>query len=215
MEQKNRGVIGNIAAQPISFSVAFLVFLFAAIAFLGFVDALPEPSKTAAAEVNTFGFGAKNQVQATVAEDPIRITASKISMDVAVKNPSSTKVAVLDEALLSGAVRYPTSAKLGEKGTVLLFGHSSYLPVIYNQAYKAFKGIQTLEKGDAVSVYSATLEYRYTVETVSVANANEDVIELRKDGKYLTLVTCDTFAKKSDRFVVTAKFVGAYPLTSN
>ena len=130
-------------------------------------------------------------------------------------NPSSTKVAALDEALLKGAVRYPTSAKLGQTGTVLLFGHSSYLPVIYNQAYKAFKGIQNLKKGDVVSVYSGTHEYRYAVESVSIANANEDVIELRKDGKYLTLVTCDTFAKKSDRFVVTAKFVGAYPLTSN
>jgi LPXTG-site transpeptidase (sortase) family protein len=85
--------------------------------------------------------------------------------------------------------------------------------VIHNQAYKAFKGIQNLEKGDMVSVYSATTEYRYSVETVSIANADEDVVELRQNGKYLTLVTCDTFAKKSDRFVVTAKLVGTYKLT--
>lgn len=136
-------------------------------------------------------------------------------MDVTIKNPTQTSVAVLDEALLSGAVRYPTSAKLNEKGTVLLFGHSSYLPVIHNQAYKAFKGIQNLRTGETVSVYSATTEYRYSVEKVTIANADSDVVELRKDGKYLTLVTCDTFAKKSDRFVVTAKFVGAYPLASN
>jgi LPXTG-site transpeptidase (sortase) family protein len=98
---------------------------------------------------------------------------------------------------------------------VLLFGHSSYLPVIHNQAYKAFKGIQNLKDGEIIKVYSATTEYRYAVESVSVADANQDVIELSQTGKYLVLVTCDTFSKKSSRFVVVAKFVGAYPLTSN
>jgi LPXTG-site transpeptidase (sortase) family protein len=89
------------------------------------------------------------------------------------------------------------------------------LPVIVNPAYKAFRGIQTLPKGAIISVYSGTKEYRYSVTNVRVANASEDVVELRSDGKYLTLVTCDSFTSKSSRFVVEAKFVGAYPLVSN
>ncbi|MES2007052.1 MAG: sortase [Patescibacteria group bacterium] len=213
MERQNKGIVGNITAQPFAFAIAFFVFFFIIVMFLGFVDALPEPSQITAQAQTASKPQTSTPVVATTPENPVRIVATKVGMDTKVNNPSETSVEALDESLLSGAVRYPTSAKLGANGTVLLFGHSSYLPVIHNQAYKAFKGIQNLSKGDVITVYSGTTEYRYEVETVSLANANEDVVELRQDGKYLTLVTCDTFAKKSDRFVVTAKLVGTYKLT--
>ena len=145
----------------------------------------------------------------------MRIAASAIGLDINVENPSSTNVDTLDNDLLTGVVRYPTSAKLNQNGTVLIFGHSSYLPIVHNQAYKELDGIQNLKDGDIVSVYSASTEYRYSVTSVKVANADEDVIQLPQDAKYLTLVTCDSFTKKTDRFVVTAKFVGAYQLASN
>jgi len=47
---------------------------------------------------------------------------------------------------------------------------------------------------------------------VRLANATEDVIELPSTGKFLTLVTCDSFGTKSDRFVVTAQFQAAYTI---
>lgn len=214
MERKNQGVIKEIAQHPISFLVAFVIFAALTISFLSFMDVLPEPISQSSAQASHTPV-AQAQVKNTKAENPVRITIEKLGMDVTIKNPESTKVSVLDEALLSGAVRYPTSARLGQDGTVLLFGHSSNLPVIHNQAFKAFKGIQTLTKGEIISVYSDATEYRYSVTNVSVADAEEDVIELAQKGKFLTLVTCDTFTKKSARFVVTAKFVGAYSLTSN
>lgn len=212
MEQKDRGIIGNIAKRPISFAVTFVIFFFVTLSFLSFTDTLPNKVE---ASSNSQTVSAAPVTKTGSAENPIEIKIAKLGLDVHIKNPTSTSVEVLDEALLSGAVRYPTSAKLGVDGTVLLFGHSSNLPVIHNQAFKAFRGIQTLEKGEIISVYSESLEYRYSVTNVRVANADEDVIELRKGGKYLTLVTCDTFSKKSTRFVVEATFVGAYPLTSN
>lgn len=214
MEHQDRGIIGNIAQKPIAFAVAFVAFFLLTVWFLNLADALPEPSNnnTNEAQASTVS---ETTVKTTATELPIRIEAPAIKLNVSIKNPSSTDVDVLDNDLLSGAVRYPTSAKLGVNGTVLLFGHSSYLPVVHNQAYKAFDGIQNLKAGDTVSVYSSTLEYRYSVEKVEVANADEDVIELRQDGQYLTLVTCDSFTKKTDRFIVTAKFIGAYQLASN
>lgn len=214
MEHQDREIIGNIAQKPIAFAVAFVAFFLLTVWFLNLADALPEPSNnnTNEAQASTVS---ETTVKTTATELPIRIEAPAIKLNVSIKNPSSTDVDVLDNDLLSGAVRYPTSAKLGVNGTVLLFGHSSYLPVVHNQAYKAFDGIQNLKAGDTVSVYSSTLEYRYSVEKVEVANADEDVIELRQDGQYLTLVTCDSFTKKTDRFIVTAKFIGAYQLASN
>ena len=170
------------------------------------MDALPEPLAVEVVSQPVSGS------QTGVAEAPVRVTAETIGLDVKIENPTSTDVKVLDDSLLRGAVRYPTSGMLGVDGTVLLFGHSSYLPVVYNQAYKAFNKIQNLKTGETISVFSAHKEYRYKVVGVRLADATEDVIELPSDGKYLTLVTCDSFGRKTSRFVVTADFVGEYAL---
>lgn len=201
----NRGVIGEIAQHRGAFALVFLAIFGLTFAFLASVGATPDPiAQRAAPEHGT------EASPATTAEMPIRVVAEQINLDTTVSNPTSTDVSILDHALLSGAVRYPTSAELGVNGTVLLFGHSSYLPIVHNQAYKTFDGIQDLKTGDIVSVYSGTLEYRYSVVGVKKADATEDVIDLPQEGKHLTLVTCDSFSSKTSRFVVTADFVGAY-----
>lgn len=209
MQPNNKGVIGGIAAHPASFAGAFVLLFTLSFVALAATDALPEPVSTGdevAAEAVP--------VVETDPEAPVRVVASTVALDVTISNPVSTNVHALDNALLKGAVRYPTTALLGEEGTMLVFGHSSRLPVIYNQAYKAFNNIQNLEKGDVVSVYSETAEYRYKVTGVRVADAEEDVVELQTTGKSLVLVTCDNFTSKTSRFVVTAEFVGTYSLAN-
>lgn len=201
------GLLGRLGAFPVTFVLLFAV----TTGFLGAVDALPEPSNSAAKS----GSGRSVTAENTTPEAPVRVVAHSIGLDAAVVNPASTDIEVLDQALKKGAVRYPTSAMLGVSGTVLLFGHSSYLPVVYNQYYKTFNAIQNLKKGEVISVYSGNTEYRYKVAGVRVANATEDVVELPANGKHLALVTCDSFSKKTSRFVVTADFVGAYSLASN
>ena len=112
--------------------------------------------------------------------------------------------------------RYPTSAELGQdNGNVVIFGHSSYLPVVRNQAYKTFDGIQNLKAGDLIIVYSSDEAYTYTVAAVQKESAASDAgIPLAVSGKILTLATCNSFGAKSDRFVVTANFVESHPLGS-
>jgi LPXTG-site transpeptidase (sortase) family protein len=210
MQRNNKGVIGGIMAHQLGFAGAFVLLFALSFTMLAAADALPEPLVTTdSPEV------AVDVVEVANPEMPVRVVADAIGMDVAVSNPSTTNVHALDAALLRGAVRYPTTARLGEEGTVLLFGHSSYLPVVYNKAYKAFNNVQKLEKGDIISVASETAEYRYAVTGVRIADATEDVVELQTTGKYLVLVTCDSFTAKTSRFVVTAEFVGTYSLTSN
>jgi len=148
-------------------------------------------------------------------EEPARIVATDIGLDASIVNPTSKDIAVLDKALLSGAVRYPGTALLGEAGTALLFGHSSYLPLVQNKNYQIFNDVQELEKGNIVSVYSGTREYRYEVVSVEQAKATADRIDLEQNGRFLKLVTCNTFGAKEDRFVVTAKFVGVYETQSS
>ncbi len=192
-----------------SFALTFVALFVLSFVFLAWADMLPEPIDPAG---NSFETPALTPSDTQSADTPIRIVAKPIGLDKTVLNPESTDVALLDEALLSGTVRYPQSGLLGVDGTVLIFGHSSYLPIVHNQNFKAFNGIQKLKVGEIVSVYSAGAEYRYAVTGVRLADAEEDVIELPSVGKHLTLVTCDSFGTKSDRFVVTADFVGAYAL---
>ncbi|HEX5774794.1 MAG TPA: sortase [Candidatus Paceibacterota bacterium] len=154
---------------------------------------------------------AASAINALSVEEPTRVEIPAIDLEVAVVNPKSTEVSVLDAALLKGAVRYPTSAKLGEAGNTVLFGHSSYLPIVHNRAYKAFNAIQELEKGDRITVYGNGHAYVYAVDTVQEADADVDAIPLPAAGHTLTLVTCDSFASKSDRFIVTATLVESYP----
>jgi LPXTG-site transpeptidase (sortase) family protein len=207
--KRNQGAVQEVSQHPVAFAAAFLVFFLIAFGFLNLVGATPDPltDTSAAVPVNEVATAPTNNPEA-----PVRVVAKDINLDVAVVNPTSTSTSVLDDALTHGALRYPTSNELGVNGTVVLFGHSSYLPVVYHQYYKTFDGIQDLKTGAIVSVFSSTTEYRYSVTGVSVEDATSDVINLPQDGQHLTLVTCNSFEDTSKRFVVTADFVGAYQL---
>jgi LPXTG-site transpeptidase (sortase) family protein len=198
--------------RPFSFAITFLALFALTFAFLAMTDSLPDATTGTTPDTSVPTVIAPSTAVASSPEQPVRVVAKDINLDIVVANPATTSVTVLDDALLQGAVRYPTSALLGVDGTVLLFGHSSYLPIVYNQHYKTFNGIQNLKTGETVSVYSGSTEYRYEVTGVRIANAEQDTIELPASGKHLVLVTCDSFATKSTRYVVNADFVGAYSL---
>jgi LPXTG-site transpeptidase (sortase) family protein len=195
-----------------SFLIVFLLLFAITVGFLALVDSLPDTTTPTPAPAPTTVL-TQNGLQ--IAEFPVRVVAKDINLDISVVNPTSTDVDLLDDALTQGAVHYPTSAPLGINGTVLLFGHSSYLPVIIHQYYKTFDGIQDLKDGATVSVYSQDMRYDYSVTSVNTADAAADSIALPNDAEYLTLVTCDSFTQAtSSRYVVTAKFVSSAPLVN-
>lgn len=206
MKKSHKGVIWEILERQGSFSLAFLTVFLLSFLFLAWVDALPEPKSSSVVTTHIPKPTAKPILQQPAA--PTRVVAKSVGVDATVANPTSTDIAALDHVLLTGAARYPTSALLGQEGTVLLFGHSSSLPVVRNPAYKTFNGIQNLKRGEVISVFAGDKEYRYAVVGVRVADANEDVIELTQTGKHLTLVTCNnSFATKTKRYVVTAELI--------
>jgi len=219
-------VIQRIYGRKFSFLSFVLVIFLSSEVFLARADLLPQTPPQAPVSVNTApkvaldvlpqavrSASLKESKKTTVAsrhEIPVRVRIPAIDLSVTVSNPNTTNNSVLDKALLSGAVRYPLSAKLGESGNVIIFGHSSYLPIVYNQAYKTFNGVQKLHKGNIVFVYSATTVYEYSVDSMKKENTTTGAINLSVSGKKLTLATCNVFGKKSDRFVVTAHLVKSY-----
>ena len=143
---------------------------------------------------------------------PERIAISAIGMDLPLQNPATKDIDALTEVLKAGPARYVDSARLGEKGNMLLFGHSSQLPIVRNRMYKAFNNISDLREGDSISVYGGGNEYIYSVKSVREGDAKKDVIDLsREKGARLTLVTCNTFGEKSARWIVEAEFIGSLP----
>ncbi len=199
-----------------SFVALFFLMFFTSVATLASLDLLPNaPSAKTAASVADAALASTapaGTVSAGAVEEPMKIEIKAIGLSATIANPATTDATTLDAWLLKGAVRYPTSAKLGEDGNVVLFGHSSYLPVVGNQAYKTFDGIQKLKTGDTITVSSLGTAYTYQVRSVAKESANDGLIPLSVVGKVLTLATCNSFATKSDRFVVTADFVDSHPL---
>jgi LPXTG-site transpeptidase (sortase) family protein len=143
---------------------------------------------------------------------PERIVIAAIGMDLPIQNPATKDIDALTEVLKAGPARYVDSAKLGQMGNVLVFGHSSQLPIVRNQMYKAFNNISDLREGDSISVYGDGKEYLYSVVSVRAGDAKKDVIDLsREKGARLTLVTCNTFGEKTARWIVEAEFIGSLP----
>lgn len=179
--------------------VFFLVFFLTATA-LFVIDFVPEPKTEASTET-------VQEMRQTDVEVPVSIRIPRIGVDTAINNPGSSNLKVLDDALLSGAVRYPGSAYLGEDATMFLFGHQSALPVVRNQAFKAFNDLQLLEAGDVVSVYSDTTVYEYSVTSVTKVRAEEALIPLTSGEQKLVLSTCNSFGDPGERYVVEAEFI--------
>ncbi len=192
-----------------AFLGVFILVFFLTTGIAAALDVLPDVSTAAVVYSDTTKLSVGPLVTAPVAapELPVKIEIPAIKLSVSVSNPDTTDVELLDNALLKGAVRYPTSAKLGEQGNVIIFGHSSYLPIVNNKNFKAFDGIQNLKQGDQINVSSDGHIYVYAVDTVVKASATDDSIPLTVTGSKLTLATCNSFGQKTDRFVVTATLV--------
>ena len=201
--------VARMYAEKLNF-LALFVLIFAFFLFtLARFDLLPEaPVLNTVVPVALVALAPT--VTSAAVELPMKIEIPTIGLSATVANSDTTDATALDALLLKGAVRYPTSAKLGETGNVVLFGHSSYLPVVGNPAYKTFDGIQKLHAGDLITVYSADAVYTYAVRSVTKESADSAGIPLVVAGRELTLVTCNSFATKTDRFVVVANFVESH-----
>lgn len=148
-----------------------------------------------------------NTITQTSFEKPLRVVVPKVGIDTIVSTPTSANIPVLDQALLKGAVHYPLSGQLGEQAHVFIFGHSTTIKVVRNQAYKAFNKLKDVEVGDEVRVDGDRQSHIYRVTSVQLAKDSEARVNLGDKRRMLTLVTCNTFGAKEERVIVEAEFL--------
>jgi LPXTG-site transpeptidase (sortase) family protein len=146
---------------------------------------------------------------------PRTIIIDALNRTVPVLNPTEDTVAVLDNALLTGIARHPDSADFKKTGTMMLLGHSSYLPAVKNKNFQAFNGIQKLTWGDTIRVQSKDTEYTYRVEKVYQVKASSASADISWGKPRIILVTCNSFGSKDDRFVVEGYLVSTTPLDAS
>ncbi len=142
---------------------------------------------------------------------PVKIEIPVLGKSLKVDNPQTTKISELNKGLKKAVLRYPGTARLDEKNrNLLIFGHSSHLPtdMVFNKMYRAFNGIEKLPKGAIVKVTGDDGKvYVFKVVSIKKMKANDNNrINIATDKKMLTLVTCDNFGAKEDRWVVEAVF---------
>jgi len=147
------------------------------------------------------------EINTSVERYPELIIFDTLNRQVPILNPQDTSISTLDNALLSGVVRYPESADFQKTGTIFLLGHSSYLPVVHNKNFQAFNGVQDLKWGDTIRLRSADTEYVYTVDRVYEAKASDALVPIEYGTAKLTLATCNSLGTKDDRFIVEATLI--------
>lgn len=218
-------VYETIMPHRVYFLFVFFVTVLLSYGFLYLIDFVPE---TPVHEEEIVDISGNNEASLPEDEDdvsvseivgvkkdplPVELVFETLSnRRVKVLNPDSSDIAVLDEALLSGAVRHPESADLSERGNILIMGHSSHLPNILNRNFQAFNGIEKLEWGDRIRLVSLDTEYYYRVDRVYEALASEVVVPNTPGEAKLTLVTCDSFGSVDDRFIVEASLISSFSL---
>ena len=144
---------------------------------------------------------------------PERLIIPAIDLDLAVQNPATRDISALDALLQNGPARYVDSAQLGEVGNMIIFAHSSNLPIVRNKMYQAFNKVPELKTGDTITLTAQGKAYMYSVVSIITADATNTNIDMSPEkGTRLTLVTCDTLTGKSARYVLEASFVGTYDI---
>jgi len=147
----------------------------------------------------------RKEEEAAWQRKPTRMVAPSIGLDVTIIHPASRDITVLDEALLRGVVHYPGSGYFGENANMFFFGHSSFLPVVVNENLRIFNRIRELERGDVIEIYSGEEKLIYRVTSNILARDSEVRVVFRSERPMITLVTCNSFGAKEDRFVIEAE----------
>jgi sortase A len=124
---------------------------------------------------------------------------------------NNAKVSAMDTKLSEHLVQYfTTSNNPVEKGTSVIFGHST-LPQLFNpNNYKTiFANLHTLKTGDEFTVNVENKDYTYKIFSIEIVNPTDpNIFSQAFDNSYITLVTCTPPGTVWKRLIVRASLTG-------
>jgi LPXTG-site transpeptidase (sortase) family protein len=116
---------------------------------------------------------------------------------------------IIHESLDEGVVHYPSSSLPGERGNVVILGHSApsgWPDINYD---RVFSHIDQLKEGELIYVYFDNYIYPYNVfaKHIFSLDENEAYLSLPTEEFMLILSTCYPPGKNEKRYVVMARLV--------
>lgn len=108
--------------------------------------------------------------------------------------------------LEKGIVRYPGTAKPGEKGNSFIFGHSSNYPWMKGEYNSVFALLDELSFGDEIIIYFNQKKFIYVIKEKKVVKpGNVKILERDQEKKELSLMTCWPIGTTINRLIVFAE----------
>ena len=151
----------------------------------------------------------EEEIRCLFSEKSDSIYIPKIEIEAPLVFPESEKQSVLTESLDRGVVHYPISEKPGEKGQVILLGHSApagWPKIKYDWV---FSDINLLKKGDEVFVFFNNCQYSYRVsgDYYLLEKGEEIPSSLTNSENMLLLISCWPPGKDQKRIAVEAELL--------
>lgn len=142
-----------------------------------------------------------------------KIIIPKINLEVpVVYDLGTTDESTIQNGLEEGVVHYAASPEPGEKGNVVIVGHSSN-NILNSGKYKfAFVLLKRLENEDTFFIHKDGVRYTYKVfEKKIVSPTDVSVLGPSSRDNTITLITCDPPGTSINRLIVVAEQISPDP----
>lgn len=164
------------------------------------------------------GITAINPTTSTTPSKDPKLIIPKLNVEVPVNFNIPNDSATIMEAMNHGVAHFKipgADALPGEKGNLVITGHSAG-DIYSNNQYKfIFSGLERLQENDLIYVNYNSKRYTYSVkkkETVEPSDVNSLIYETKKP--ILTLITCTPLGTARYRLLVTADQIDPAPNTA-
>jgi LPXTG-site transpeptidase (sortase) family protein len=128
-----------------------------------------------------------------------------VSTENLIKRDWSALEAEIQNALRDGVVHYPGTAEPGERGNVVITGHSSYFPWDPGRFKDVFALLHDVSINDEILIYADQKQYKYKVTDKKIVMPDQiDVLTQQGEDK-LTLITCTPVGTNLKRLIIIAK----------
>jgi len=121
---------------------------------------------------------------------PQRLSIPVIGVDAPIVLPESSDEAVLLNTLEKGVVLWPNTVFLGEKGTMVILGHSSAYPWYKGSYGSIFSLLDKLKENDEIFIYSTQKKYAYRVVGKEINLPENLNLEKQENEPVLYLLSC-------------------------
>jgi LPXTG-site transpeptidase (sortase) family protein len=139
----------------------------------------------------------------------MELVISKTGVRTPIVFPTDVSTKGVLKALEGGVGAYPGSVMPGQKGHMILLGHSSLASWYHGNYARVFALLNRLAVGDEFVIVADNMKYVYKISSNQVLKpaAADAYLALPVEGSIVDLVTCDPVGSAANRRIVSAELI--------